>query len=277
MADRSLPGINVPVQPGALAPRRRRLGSVGRVIRRLARVPSAGFVEGELLGLHHVVKPGAVCFDVGASYGLYTYTLAELTGPRGAVHSFEPLPGPGRVLTAGVRLMGLRNVHQHALALGRRAGTGIVSLPRRYGLAVNGRAFLATGAAGLGSNAEFGGERQLRTGVSTIDEICADRRIDRVDFLKADVEGAELDVLQGGQRTLTLYKPVILLEIEERHLSRFGVRPSDITGWLSDLGYRMHYWLSGAWHRVDAVTAASRNYLFTQTPLSPGHRPDARP
>lgn len=269
MADPLPLAADTPAQPD-LPPRRWRLGSVGGVIRRMARIPSAGFVEGELLGLHQVVRPGAVCFDVGASYGLYTYTLAELTGPRGAVHSFEPLPGPARVLTAGVRLMGLRNVHQHALALGRRAGTGIVRLPQRYGLAVHGRAFLATGASGLGSNAEFASERTVATGISTIDEVCVHRRIERVDFVKADVEGAELAVLQGGQRTLSRHRPTLLLEIEERHLARYGVRPSDVTGWLADLGYRMHHWVAGAWHRADAVTAASRNYLFTQIPLTAG-------
>jgi FkbM family methyltransferase len=262
---------------------RRRLAACAGVLGWAA--PRFSFVEEEILGLQAVVRPGDVCFDVGAEFGLYTYPLARLVGPRGAVHSFEPLPGPMRALAAGVRLLGCTNVRRYRMALGREPGRGELSLPHRRGLPVHGRAYLTSGARDQGPNIEFASSSVVRVEVSTVDDIRARHGIGRVDFIKADVEGAEPAVLDGAVQTLADYRPALLLEIEERHLAKYGSGAAELTDRLAGLGYRMHAWRpdtgraaaprgnrrGGSWQRVEEVSAARRNYLFTaESPTGSG-------
>ncbi|MFP4312513.1 MAG: FkbM family methyltransferase, partial [Nitriliruptoraceae bacterium] len=197
----------------------RRLQVAAGVLRRLAdeRTP----VEPELRGLDQVLAPGAVCCDIGAAFGLYTLAFADRVGPSGQVLSFEPQPGPNAILRAVVRLTGASNVQVSRQALGRQAQQATMSQPRRRGLPVPGRAFVTAGANGLGSNREFDGERRLAVEVTTLDRLVDALHLTRLDLLKVDVEGAEPDVLAGGERTLARFRPRVMLEIEARHLARF--------------------------------------------------------
>jgi FkbM family methyltransferase len=210
------------------------------------------------------VHPGDVCLDIGAEYGLYTLALAACCGPNGRVHGIEPQPDAFRVLRTGVNLLADRRtirLHRHALA--DRPQRGWMSVPRRGGLPVHGRAFLTDGATEPGPNAiEFRVARWLPVEVTTLDTFCAQQKIDRLDFIKADVEGAEIKVLRGGMDTLTKHRPILQLEIQEPHIAKYGASAADIVDLLSGLGYTMHTWRCGAWQRVDRVTEQRRNYLF---------------
>ncbi|WP_031069037.1 FkbM family methyltransferase [Streptomyces sp. NRRL S-118] len=221
------------------------------------------FVEDEVAGLRAFVPPGSVSVDVGAEYGLYTWVLSALAGPSGRVHSVEPLPGPNRWLSTTARLLGARNVTVHRAALGARAGHGKLSLPLRRGLPVHGRAYLTEGADGPGPNAEFRAARTVHAPVRTLDELAGDAGPGRVAFVKADVEGAELDVLEGGSDTLRRHRPTLLLEIERRHLAKYGADPADVLRHLRSFGYQAHRRRRGRWVPVPLVTDDCRNYLFT--------------
>ncbi|MEV7601127.1 FkbM family methyltransferase [Kitasatospora sp. NPDC089797] len=221
------------------------------------------FVEDEVAGLRQVVAPGATCLDIGAEYGLYTWTLSALVGPTGAVHSVEPLPGPARWLRTTARLLGARNVAVHRLALGAEPGRGTLSLPKRRGLPVHGRTYLTEGTDGPGPNAEFASSVRVPARVATLDQLADELRLTRTSFVKADVEGAELAVLRGGAATLRRHRPTLLLEIEDRHLRKYGARAADVPRHLEQYGYRAHRWWRGRWVPAPRITEDCRNYLFT--------------
>jgi FkbM family methyltransferase len=227
------------------------------------------YLESEMCGLRRLVRPGSVCVDVGSAAGLYTTALSRLAGPAGQVHSVEPLPFShpfwSRVLGAGRPA----NVRHHPVALGLEPGTETMSVPiGRYGL-VTGRSFLARRASGPDPNAEFAGRITVTVAVDTLDELCAREATSRLDFVKIDVEGAELQVLEGGRRVIGAHRPVLLIEIEARHAARYQCCPDDITGWLFRRGYTMHVWRHG-WRETGRIQPDTRNYLF----LPPG--PDAQ-
>lgn len=225
--------------------------------------PYAFFIENEIAGLAEVVRPGDVCLDIGAEYGLYTLALAGLAGPGGRVCAVEPLPGPARFLRSATRTLGARNVRVLRRAVGAEKGTGTLSLPLRRGLPVHGRAFLTTGARSAGPNAEFRGERTVAAPVTTLDALVDEQGLEHVDFIKADVEGAELAVLDGAATTLRTHRPALLLEIEDRHLAKYGARAADLVERLAQTGYHMQAWVGGAWRSADRVREGHRNYLFT--------------
>lgn len=235
--------------------------AVAGALRVLARVTP--FVEPELIGLRDIVKPGDTCLDIGAALGLYTVSLSRLVGPQGTVHSVEPLVFAHPALSYLLRPREGRNIVRHSVALGTREGKDVMSVPVRHGLPVTGRSFLTAGADGLGSNTEFAEHLEVVVRTDTLDRFVAANGIDRLDFVKADVEGAELRVLQGGTETIEKFRPKLLLEIEERHVERFGYRSEDVVDWLAERGYRMHTWQRGAWRQTDRIRPDLRNYLFT--------------
>jgi len=239
----------------------RRLRGIDRVLRHLSTGRSS--VEPEAAALAGWLSDEAVCFDVGANFGLYTLTFAAGIGPRGRVFSFEPLPGPRAFLARAVRLLGADNVTVSDQALGDRRGVGEMSLPKRRGLPVYGRSFLADEAEGLGPNAEFHRERRLTVGLSTVDTVVRAAGLERVDLIKIDVEGYEPAVVRGAEWTLAHHRPTLLLEIERRHLLKFGVEPAALVASLRRYGYEMAALWDDRWCPADVVTTERRNYLFT--------------
>jgi FkbM family methyltransferase len=219
------------------------------------------YMEPEMLGLSRLVGEGSVCVDVGSAAGLYTLALSRLAGPSGQVHSIEPLsfahPACARLLGASEA----GNVRHHRLALGAKPGRALMSVPVRRGGPVTGRSFLRQAPSGLGANAEFDEHMDVAVHVETLDRLCLQNGLHRLDFVKIDVEGAELQVLEGGEEAIAKWRPAILLEIEARHIARYGGAAAEIVTWLARRGYAMYVWQDG-WRRAAAISPEQRNYLF---------------
>jgi len=242
-------------------PDRRRLALIARALRGAARLSLA---EPELRGLPQLVRPGDVCFDIGAAYGMYSFSLAHLVGPTGAVHSFEPQPKPRGILRTGVRAAGLDHVHVQDAAVGAEPGELEMALPVKFGFApIHGHAHINDGVRQPRPNTRFTRTRSWRTPIRTVDEFCAERAVPRVDFVKVDAEGFEPTVIAGARATIEQHRPSLLLEIEDRHLSRYDTTAAEFSASLRELGYRMHTWDGRAWRPAAEVTTAQRNYLFT--------------
>jgi FkbM family methyltransferase len=223
------------------------------------------YLEPEMAGLAELVRPGSICIDVGAAAGLYTVTLARLAGPDGLVHSVEPVTFAHRAWAWVLGVRSCRNVRRHVVALGADTGRAEMSVPvGRHG-PVTGRSYLDWDCAGPGSNAEFGGQLRVGVDMQTLDGLCVAAGLTRLDFIKIDVEGAEMRVLRGGTDAIDGFRPAMLIEIEDRHTARYRNSAEDVTAWLLDRGYTMHTWQHG-WHEAHGVCPHTRNYLF----LPPG-------
>ena len=229
------------------------------------------YLESEMCGLRSLVPPGSVCIDVGSAADLYTTVLSRLAGPAGQVHSIEPLPFAHLTWARLINARQADNVRHHSLALSTGAGTASMSVPvGRFGL-VTGRSYLMrdTGSANAGpdSNDEFAGQIPVVVNMERLDDFCAREAISTVDFVKVDVEGAELQVLEGGESVIEKHLPTMLIEIEARHIARYGHSPEDVSGWLFKRGYTMYTWQRG-WREADRIVAGTRNYLFRARPAS---------
>lgn len=147
------------------------------------------------------LRPGMVAFDVGANLGYYTLLFADAVGPSGKVVSIEPNPATFELLEESVRLNGFeRHVRLVQAAAADREGTLDLFVPA-------GEPKNATVAFG-------GGARPAEARVS-VPAVPLDRLgsgLERVDFLKIDVEGAEPAVLAGMSDTIARFRPTIVLE-----------------------------------------------------------------
>lgn len=241
-----------------------RSGPRGALTARLLHAMAAAtpWVEAEIRGLRRLVGRGDTVIDVGAGLGTYTSVLAHLVGPTGTVLSVEPLPGNYAPYDGWLRLRSAANVHRYAVAVADHPHTARVSVPLRRGRPVTGRSFVTTGARDLGANVEFPAHVEREIPVSTLDELAARVRLDRVDFVKADVEGAELALARGAEGIIRAYRPSVLLEVENRHARRYGHTAEDVVCWFAERDYHVSVWSGGEWRRVSDVRDGCRNYLF---------------
>ncbi|GAA1418211.1 hypothetical protein GCM10009601_13470 [Streptomyces thermospinosisporus] len=99
--------------------------------------------------------------------------------------------------------------------------------------------------------------------VRTLENLAQEIAPRRLAFVKADTEGTELALLQGGSATLRRQRPTLLLELARRHLATYGAGQADVLGHLRDLGYGAHCWRRGRWVPVTRVADDRRNHLFT--------------
>lgn len=161
-----------------------------------------------------VRDPEAVCVDAGANIGVFTLALARLC-PRGRVYSFEPSPTASRFLGQNVGLNGFGNVEIVQTALGiTENGIAFHEVPTFVA-----GSYTATAAPPFGTGPA--GSRVVEVPSSTLDGFCSRAGVGRVDFLKVDVEGAELAVLEGATRVLSSFRPVVLLEFNSFALCAF--------------------------------------------------------
>jgi FkbM family methyltransferase len=159
--------------------------------------------------VEQLVRPGDVCLDIGASWGLFTHRLAEIAGPAGAVHAFEPNPVNHRSLE---RIRGGRpGVTIHRCALSGAAQTAALRVPRRRGASVHAMGSLSVPESRSGLFA-----KSVRVQTQRLDDVLGSAVAD-VCFVKCDVEGHEQAMLDGARRLLTEARPAVLIEIEQRH------------------------------------------------------------
>lgn len=145
------------------------------------------------------VMPGMVCIDAGANVGYYTVLLGELTGHLGKVVAVEPMPGTRRLLERNVAINGFSDIVEvKGVALGK--GPGTVTLYMPPGEPKN---------ALICDKPPHPDWESATTPLMSIDDMA----LPKVDFVKIDVEGAEIDVWRGMRRTI-LANPQIQIMME---------------------------------------------------------------
>ena len=166
------------------------------------------------------LRPGMVVIDAGANIGWYTLAMARVVGPSGRVYSFEPAEEELTRLRSNVRLNRFENVRIKPLALAEAEGWATLSDT------------LDAGTTYVG-----GGKRRIAT--TSLDRLVAEEGLERIDFIKMDVEGSELHVLRGAREVLRRFHPMLMVELEPVPLSRMGTDPQTVIAFLRSEGYEL--------------------------------------
>lgn len=152
--------------------------------------------------LDRLVDPTRAAIDVGANAGIYAGRLAQLV-PK--VHAFEPIPRLADILA----LKTPNNVVIHRIALSNRTGFAELRIPLRNGVEENG---LTT----MEENNHLQSDDAIRTVKCEVDRLDNIIR-EAVGFIKIDVEGHEISVLEGAIATIRANRPVLLVESMRDH------------------------------------------------------------
>jgi len=188
---------------------------------------------------HRVLKPlfaycvprDGVVFDVGAHAGQFAKLFARMA-PQGQVYAIEPGSYARSILRTAIWARRLSNVAILPVALGAEPGLARLVIPIK-----------ASGALGFGlSHLGRPEDRWPRVATelvaqTTIDELAETLALERLDFIKADIEGNEMRMLQGAVRTLKRFRPGLLLEVSAVQLARAGDNVAGVFAFLAELGY----------------------------------------
>ncbi len=198
---------------------------------------------------------GWTCFDVGANVGAVALALAKYCGTEGKVYAFEP--GPPNLL---------RLRHNFALNPGLLTRTRI--LPAGVGQAPS--ELWWAEEKGNPGNALLSGAGTHSIQVITLDDFVREQGIDRVDFIKIDVEGMELQVMRGADKLLREFHPALYFETLSRYVeTQKGAAFADFKKLLVDeLGYRLHR-LSPAGELIPLSGSGHAGYTVAVHPLNP--------
>ncbi len=158
--------------------------------------------------LQKYLTNGSVFVDAGANIGTYTVPAGKLVGSNGKIIAIEAHPFTYKYLLNNIKLNNLRNVTVLNVALGKEDG----SIEMSYTKSNAGETHIAVGK-----------EEKISVPLQTLDRVLSEIAITHVDYLKIDVEGFELPLLQGAQDTIMNSKNIVVqTELDENHSLRYG-------------------------------------------------------
>ncbi|RYF66067.1 MAG: FkbM family methyltransferase [Comamonadaceae bacterium] len=197
------------------------------------------WAESEVHLFEQIVRPGDVVLEAGANIGSHTVPLAKLAGETGRVHAFEPQGFTHQLLCANLIANGCTNTRPWNVALG--AAPGETSFPD---LAID----APNNFGGASMHDQSHARRPVR--MESVDTLA----LPRIDFLKADIEGYEPELLKGARQTIERDRPVAFIESVNHYTG-------DLTGFLKDyflpLGYQ-------CWHYITPLYNAQNFNRFDQ-------------
>jgi FkbM family methyltransferase len=198
------------------------------------------------------LRAGLTVLDVGAHVGQYTLLASGLVGPAGRVIAFEPHPVLGRVLRRNVDRVGGQNVTVLPVALGRAPGPGTLVLhpPDNFG------------GSSLRPDDSSAHHARAAIEVTTLDDALDRLGRPPVDLVKIDVEGAELDVIDGARGTLAANPCVVLIvEFLRANPPRFGHTVEDLEARLRELGFLLFTLTPDGLRRYEPVGEQAANVV----------------
>ena len=178
----------------------------------------------EISFLTKLIKDCKVIFDIGSNIGWYSIYLDKFNGVE-KIHSFEPIPANFKKLNSNLELNNTTKV-----------------LANNYGLS-DSNEFLEmyynsslTGATSIKQNIDICNEL-IQCQFKKMDDYVLENNVNNIDFIKIDIEGAELLALKGGLYSIKKFLPILFLELLRKWSANFNYHPNDVINLLRDLGY----------------------------------------
>jgi len=196
------------------------------------------------------VKPGMTVVDIGAHIGYFARVLSKLVGRAGAVYAFEPDEANFKMLKSNTEH--LKNVKTYQLAVSDRRGSVDFYLS-------GGRSGNHSTIAGVVLD-----QKKVTVEAVDLDSFFVDAKIQRVDFIKMDIEGAEGQAIQGMFNLLKKNKTVkIVTEFLPIALKISGIEPIEYLKMLIEHGFKLYH-INEQKNRIEPVDIPK--LLETYTP-----------
>jgi FkbM family methyltransferase len=177
------------------------------------------------------LNPEDIFFDIGANIGLFSISASGIIDHEkgGQIHAFEPIPQIFEKLTENIARNAINHIKAHPVAIYERSQTLELFIARKQNL----------GASSIYHSKDLHGE-PMKVDAISIDDFMTDHQIPGVDFIKMDIEGAEIFALKGMIQTLKRFKPLLMVEISENVLKGRDIKGNQVFDFLKEQGYVPH-------------------------------------
>lgn len=195
--------------------------------------------------------PTVQFFDIGANAGFYSLALSHyFPGITGV--AFEPVPTTYAHLLRNFALNGVTRIVACNCGLSQAPGELVFyTYPSQ------------SGSSSMTRNVDSADVQEVRCTVRKLDDYCAEHRA-TIDFIKCDVEGAELFVFQGGAEVIRRDRPAIFTEMLRKWCAKYNYHPNDIIAHFHAQGYGCFVVRAGRLEACDQVTPTTieTNFIF---------------
>ena len=207
-------------------------------------------VEFEMLLVPYFLKRDSVFFDVGSNIGAFVLIANKVINQEN-IFAFEPIP----MLNKRLKLI-FPHANVKNIALSNSKIITQFKIPK-----INHTQFLTRGTL----NTKFvetneSGFDILNVQTNTLDNFCVEEKIEKIDVIKIDVEGHEHEVIKGALTTFKNYKPILIIEIEQRHHKE---DISSIINEIKNINYTCFYFDSNCFEitelNIDAKSLQQKN------------------
>ena len=203
-----------------------------------------GYKEGLFDPVKEDILKSKAIFDIGANIGWSAMYFSGLN-QEARIYAFEPHPRTFERAQGNFKLNNFPNVSFFQLGLGNKPDAVKLFEVDVHNPGMN--------RIIPGSQDEF---PYVTITIDTIDNFVATQKIERIDFIKIDVEGFEFNVLQGGRKTLQEQRPVLFIELDDNNLRENNSSAFELINLLFSYGYQTIY-------RADTYVPVSVNTDFT--------------
>jgi FkbM family methyltransferase len=188
-----------------------------------------------LAAYRKLIPGGATVLDVGANIGAHTLHFAQLVGQQGKVIAVEPTAYAFNRLIENIGLnpsLARRIEAMQSMLMSTLEADLVEEIPSSWPLVTP-----------EGAHAHHGGVKKSTKGATiiTVDHLIKKLAINKLDFVKLDVDGYEVEVLRGAVGTLSQHSPVILFEHSPYTIAEKGYEPMEMIEIMRTLGYRFEF------------------------------------
>ena len=175
------------------------------------------------------IRPGWTVVEIGANLGYFTNLFQALVGTNGQLHAFEPVPSTFQQLQSSLPKGG-NHCTLYNLGTAKKTGEVTFHIP----LNDHGQATMSPHDCNTWKSRDI---EEVTCSVIKLDEFRPISSLAKIDFIKIDVEGAELPSLQGAKCILKKHKPILFVEVCKAWIKSFHYTPKEMDTFLTGIGY----------------------------------------
>lgn len=184
-----------------------------------------GLVDDTRSALYALSNKNATIIDVGANIGETLLNFAKRTLPNGEVHGFEPDSLNYQHCSENLGLNNFKNIFLNNVGLGSETGQTFIRIDT------------PSNRGGNKISAEYIEDATNVIKIITLDQYVTAKQIQKIDLIKIDVEGYELNVLKGAAEVIRKFRPVLFIELDDNNLREQGHSAKSLIHFLSQFNY----------------------------------------
>lgn len=198
-----------------------------------------------------LIEDGFHIFDIGANYGWYSLHFSKKF-KKSKIFAFEPVPKTFSFLQKNIKLNNTLNIKAYNIGFSNKNEKKILYFRNSE-----------SGSASIADMMQENLPEEITCEMVRLDEFVTSNKL-KIDFIKCDVEGAELFVFQGGLNSIIKYKPIIFAEMLRKWSAKLHYHPNKIIKMLEDVGYACYFIQDGKLIRLTKMTdeTIQTNFFF---------------